>query len=63
VKGVHFLGSAGCGKMRESWRIGTVVGVGPGFWHCCVWRVDSQRARSPCGIIVSARGWFVIERK
>jgi hypothetical protein len=42
VKGVHSLGSAGCGK-RESWRIGTVVGVEPWVGGCCVcgeWTVN-----------------------
>jgi hypothetical protein len=35
----------------------------PGFWGCCVWRVDSQRVRSPCGLIGSAWGWLLVEGK
>jgi hypothetical protein len=46
VKGVHSLGCVGCGE-RESWWIGTIVGVELGFGDV-VWRVDNQRVGSPC---------------
>jgi hypothetical protein len=47
---------------RESWWIVTTIGVELEFGVCCVWRLDIQRPRSPCGLIVSARGWLVVER-
>jgi hypothetical protein len=62
MKGVHTLGSAGCGEKRElevwdycedrTWVLG-----------CCVWRVENQWVESPCGLIASTRGWPTIERK
>jgi hypothetical protein len=61
VNGLHSLGCAGCGE--ERWRVGTVVGVEPGFWvvECGVW--IARRVRSLCGLIASAQGWPPIERK
>jgi hypothetical protein len=59
VKGVHSLGSAGCGK-RESWRIGTVVGVEPGLGVVVCGEWTNQWARSPCGLIASARGGLLL---
>jgi hypothetical protein len=54
VKGVHSSGCAGYGE--ESWWIGTIVGVEPGFWaiECGEW--TTKRAKPP-------QGWPVVERK
>jgi hypothetical protein len=60
VKGVHSLGSAGCGEEREL-----------EDWNCCgsrtlgfgamrVWRVDNQWDGSPCGLIASAQGGLLL---
>jgi hypothetical protein len=35
----------------------------PGFWGYCVWRVDNQRVRSPCGLIASTQECLSIKRK
>jgi hypothetical protein len=48
---------------RERWRIGTVMGVEPRFWGCCMCIVDNQWAESPYGIIALAQGWPDIERR
>jgi hypothetical protein len=47
---------------KRDWWIGTVVGVEPGFGvvECGEW--TTKRARSPCGLIASARGWLVVEK-
>jgi hypothetical protein len=50
--GSHSLGCATCENIKE-----------PGFWGCCVWRVDNERDIPPCGLITSALGWLVVERK
>jgi hypothetical protein len=52
------LGCASCGE--ESWWIGTIVGVEPGFWDAKCGEWTTKRAKSPCGLIASARGWLLL---
>jgi hypothetical protein len=55
------LGCSGCGE--ESWRIGIVLGVELEFWVVECGECIAKRDISPCGIIASAQGWLVVERK
>jgi hypothetical protein len=60
VKGVHSLGSAGCGEKRELEDLNCCRNR-TWVWGYCVWRVDNQRDGSPCGLMALARGWSVAE--